>query len=436
MFKNPKPTGTACLRIDFWAIILIPVLGFCGCQTQLMPTPNLYVKSGHASFANVVPEFQSNTVNVLYVTDRKPEGQNSGELEYGFGRSNSVAYGSCIVEIGKKISWETLVENSQRRRRSKSLPMSIRKITESARFAELPLPLVEVENQLVEDPAAKSRQDILAQKFLREIKHRLSLTPRKEAFVFVHGNFSTFEHAMFTMAGLWHFLGREGVPIVYTWPSGSEGGFLKRYTYDRESGEFTVFHLKQFLRTLASCPELEKIHIITHSQGTNVITNALRELFIEAQAAGRNPRAEFKIANLVLAAPDIDFSVAIQRIANERFFTGVDRLTIYVSKNDMALGAADWLFSSHRLGEVGLEDISANLKRNAAKIRRTHVINAKVKAEFFGHSYFYTSPAVSSDLILMLRDNRDPGSINGRPLVQLDNNFWQINDDYPNVPSE
>ena len=60
----------------------------------------------------------------------------------------------------------------------------------------------------------------------------------------------------------------------------------------------------------------------------------------------------------------------------------------------------------------------------------------QVKAEFVGHSYFYTSPAVSSDLILLLRDNRDPGSSNGRPLIQLGNNFWQIQDGYPYISSD
>ena len=187
---------------------------------------------------------------------------------------------------------------------------------------------------------------------------------------------------------------------------------------------------------MASCPELEKIHIISHSQGTNVITNALRELFIEARAAGRDLQKQFKIGNLVLAAPDIDFGVAIQRIANEQFFNGVERLTIYVSKNDFMLGLADWLLSSSRLGKIRSEDIPQTLKRNAAKVGRTHVIDVKVKTDSSGHDYFHTSPAVSSDLILLLRDNRDPGASNGRPLIQLDNNFWQITDKYPYVPSE
>jgi esterase/lipase superfamily enzyme len=44
--------------------------------------------------------------------------------------------------------------------------------------------------------------------------------PRKEVFIFVHGFHNDFNDAAFVMAELWHFLGRIGVPIVYTWPSG------------------------------------------------------------------------------------------------------------------------------------------------------------------------------------------------------------------------
>ena len=80
------------------------------------------------------------------------------------------------------------------------------------------------------------------------------------------------------MAELWHFLGREGLPIIYTWPAGYPGIF--GYTYDRESSEFTVFHLKQAIRWLAKLPEVENIHLLAHSRGTDVTVSAVRELVI------------------------------------------------------------------------------------------------------------------------------------------------------------
>ena len=48
----------------------------------------------------------------------------------------------------------------------------------------------------------------------------------------------------------------------------------------------------------------------------------------------------------------------------------------------------------------------------------------------YGHSYFRNAPTVSSDLVLMLRDDLDPGTP-GRPLKSLGLHFWGIPPDYP-----
>lgn len=51
-------------------------------------------------------------------------------------------------------------------------------------------------------------------------------------------------------------------------------------------------------------------------------------------------------------------------------------------------------------------------------------------ADSFGHSYFRNAPTVSSDLILTLRDDLDPGSP-GRPLEYLGGYFWRVPPGYP-----
>ena len=51
----------------------------------------------------------------------------------------------------------------------------------------------------------------------------------------------------------------------------------------------------------------------------------------------------------------------------------------------------------------------------------------------FGHNYFHSNPAVSSDLILLLRYQKMPGPENGRPLLVKENGFWSIDDKYPNL---
>jgi hypothetical protein len=48
----------------------------------------------------------------------------------------------------------------------------------------------------------------------------------------------------------------------------------------------------------------------------------------------------------------------------------------------------------------------------------------------YGHSYFRNAPSVSSDLVLMLRDDLDPGDP-GRPLEHQGLRFWSIPPGYP-----
>ena len=106
------------------------------------------------------------------------------------------------------------------------------------------------------------------------------------------------------------------MPVLYSWPAG-KAGLLTGYTHDRESGEFTVFHLKEFIRTVAAMGEIEQINITAHSRGTDVILTALRELVIEASASGNNPRKALKVENLVLIALDLDVEVTSQRTVAE-----------------------------------------------------------------------------------------------------------------------
>ena len=48
----------------------------------------------------------------------------------------------------------------------------------------------------------------------------------------------------------------------------------------------------------------------------------------------------------------------------------------------------------------------------------------------YGHSYFRDAPTVSSDLVLLLRDDLDPGAP-GRPLEPIGLRFWRVPAGYP-----
>ena len=394
-----------------------------------MPTPNLYARAGRTGALHAVPESHRTThVDVIYATDRRSTTQ-GGDLTYGHGRSPSLAMGAARVTIGDDLKWDRLLHISTNGALSNP-PIRVSMVEEWGRFPATPFPLAKTHNGIEDDPATVKRYAEAQQGMRDRVGRWLARTDRKDVFLYVHGYNNNFEDATLVIAQLWHYMGRRGVPIAYTWPAGIGG--LLGYMHDRESGEFTVFHLKQFLRTLASVPGLREVHILAHSRGTDVITTALRELKIEYEAAGRDPREALKLGNLVLAAPDLDYEVVRQRLSAERVTMLPRRVTIYLSQNDLAVAVADWMFKSiQRIGTLRFEDFSEDARRSARLMPDLQIVDAQVSTDFIGHGYFHSNPAVSSDLILLLRDDKDPGAEHGRPLIRKEYNFWVIKDDYP-----
>ncbi len=403
----------------------------CAEARQLMPTPNLYADDKATLFEVLPEEYESTRVELIYVTDRVPETDAAGNLRYGYNRSNSVGVGTTVVDLGRNVTWEDLVEASRTRSRLGRFELSLVSIDEFERLPPSPLPYQVIDGEVVEEPEAVAARDASIARVRAEVRRRLALTPRKDVYIYVHGYHNSFADAAYALAELWHFFGREGLPIVYTWPAGYPGLF--GYTYDRESSEFTVFHLKQVIRWLAEQPEIENIHLIAHSRGTDVAISAFRELVIWARGAGFDPRYHFKIKNFVLAAADMDLQVISQRIAAERLALAVDQATLYASPGDQAIGIAEWLFASPR-GRVGTleigeltEDEIWRMKANAARVT---VVNFEGESSGYGHSYFRTNPAVSSDLVLKIRYGLKPGEA-GRPLEHIGLNFWRVPEGYP-----
>jgi len=407
-------------------------LSFAGCEEErpLMPTPNLYARQSADPFADVPPALQSSGVDVLYLTDRKREGDSTAEnAKYGYERSRSVAYGVSHVEIGKDLAWDQLVKESRTSDRSKNLTIRVTKTTELGQFPPTPRRLVEIPNSTENE---QSQFDVQVKNAEQTLSSYLAKSPSKDVYVFVHGYSNTFYDAVMTIGQIWHFLGRQGVAVAYTWPAG-RGGLLRGYTYDRESSEFTVFHLKQMLRYIAANPDVGKIHILAHSRGTDVAVSALRELHLEISGSGRSTREVLKLGTVILAAPDVDFDVFVQRAATARLGLVPERSALYICADDEALGLANWLFGGHtRLGKITSELFKKEELEALRKSRRLQIIDARVSDPGpFGHGYFYNNPAVSSDLILLLRYHLQPGAEFGRPLQITGNGFWTVDDHYP-----
>jgi esterase/lipase superfamily enzyme len=407
------------------------VLALAGCQTHLMPTPNIYASGKYQLYGELDPSLRTNQVDLLYVTDRAPIEKKDRVTGYGYRRSRSLAFGSAVVEIGHGVSWDALVQDSTSRERKESLPLKVGSITELGRFPHTPWPLVERRARLVDDPAVAARHEEVAARFGQEVRRRLALTPYKGVFIYVHGFNTTFDYAAAVVAEFWHFGGRLGVPILYSWPAGSPG-LLRAYTHDRESSQFTIHHLKQFIRAVASISEVQRIHVIAHSRGTGVAANALHELLIEDRAAGRDLRQSLRIGEVILASPDLDLGIFFQRFVASRFYQVAEHITVYCSQKDKALGLAESLFNSRpRLGEVRPKNFSEDEKQLLSEMHAYDIVDARVKTGFLGHGYYHSNPAASSDLILLLRYRAVAGS-EQRPLTPAIPGYWELaSESYP-----
>ena len=399
----------------------------------LMPTPNLYALTPDNPFPDVPSCFRKSTVDVLYATDRAAESDIAQNPQYGYRRSRSLAFGMTTVRIGKDVPWDVLVAASRSALRPTDLPMGTDETRELGRFPPTPSKTVERDGQIVDAPEVVEARRAAEDRLKALVAERLALTPKKEVYVFVHGTGSNFEEPTYVLAGLWHFMGRCGVPVVYTWPAGGGSDPAHGYAYDRESGEFTVYHLKQFLCLLAACPGVEKVHILAHSRGTDTALTALRELNIQVRASGGDTRKALKLGCLVLAAADIDMEVSSQRVEAERLMRVPEQMVVYFSPNDLRLNVGDLLFGSKdRLGQIEPSEMSPAQVGSLRKLPEIQFIDARIAGSWaWSHAYFYHDPAVSSDLILLLRDNRRPGAQYGRPLAGEGGSLWRIDKDYP-----
>lgn len=448
------------IRLRFPALLMVVVAAslLTACKREMIAPP--YVMRGEAgrqAFAKVDPAFRTADMPLLYVTDRAVDKIGPNGPIYGYGRSRDVNYGVVTVGLDPEPSWDQLVIDSTKNAEQQPYDLRIKSVEPLGSFQDI-IQRMEVKDGRLEakaDGVQGLREERL--KFRKAVARWLDHTDVKDAYVFVHGFNNTFDDAVFRMAESWHYAGRPGVPIVYTWPAGSGGLF--GYAYDRESGEFTIVHLKLLLTALAENPQIERVHLIGHSRGTDVAVTTLRELHAEVRAAtGRGITGQLsdrplitltpeqtahipytfeylKLHTLVLAAPDLDQDVFVQRFVGENLVRAAQRIVIYFSPEDEALAFARWLFGSKaRMGDLHASDFTPEQRATLAKLTSVELIECATKG-FSSHAYIFQHPGAFSDLLLILRDDRLPGAANGRPLEQPIEGVWLLKNDYLKPPA-
>ena len=331
-------------------------------------------------------------VRVFYATDRLTTGPDEDDRFYDNTkrRAGGVELGTCDVSIPRDHRLASLESPSIWR----------------LEFEEDPSQHVVLLSVHPEAPGA----------FYAQLQQKVADSTRKELFVFVHGFNTSFEFAVRTAAQLSYDLQFDGAPVVFSWPS---GGGLMSYRGAEASAVKAVDSLVGFLRDLAAKGGATSIHLVAHSMGGRVTSQAVARL-AELESA-RLPLFH----QVVLAAPDIDLEAFRQLSAAMTKASG--RLTVYASANDVALSFSEMLHSDRRAGKNAAA---------LASVPGVDVVDASgVDSSFIGHQYYGESTSVVSDVFWLLRVGAPPDRRRSlRPLVAGVGKIWQLVTGAPATP--
>jgi esterase/lipase superfamily enzyme len=247
-------------------------------------------------------------VPVFYGTDRAVE-TDPDRLQFGSERGHKLQLGRALVTV----------------------PL-IHKVPHIERPVVIEIPYFKVKiYEEKEDPekhfTVQEIKSLTEDEMLALVRQRLatSATFKNHAFVFVHGFNTSFDCALYRTAQIAYDLHFDGVPFLYSWPS---GGKIASYTYDHGSVEQAEPTLTEFLKLVIQKSGATSISLIAHSMGNELLLRVLERLKPHVPSG-------VVISQVILAAPDVDrdkFNIIAREITN--FAKGV---TLYAASNDRAL---------------------------------------------------------------------------------------------------
>ncbi|UWR22044.1 alpha/beta hydrolase [Sulfitobacter sp. S190] len=407
--------------------LLLVLLAGCSVGAQLAAPPNLYLDNKNYPSQQVPVALRSVDPTIFYLTDRAGLKQDGTVYSYSRNRSQAMAFGAAQVRFGAS-DWQDLVARTHVDRGGSINRLEVMQIDQLVQFDQAPLPDRRDDGELRIDRDAQAAYDAQGDAFKKHIRAEIARTGNRTVLVYVHGVRNEFDQSLTTLANLWHFAGRNSIPVAFSWPAGNRGPL--GYFRDRASGDFSVFHAKELLRLLAEMPEVSDIDIVAHSRGSGVMTQALRELLIFQRGRGVAPKLGLKTGTLILAAADLDTGIVRQRLLAEQFSEAFEQVNIYVNPDDNALRLSSFVTNSPRIGALKQDDFSASELRRLAKEGLIHFIRVEGAIGSDSHSYFRSNPAVLSDIVLALRTRAFPGGTL-RPLEQDADGVWVLQPNYP-----
>lgn len=227
--------------------------------------------------------------------------------------------------------------------------------------------------------------------YFRSVAERVRRSPRKSAFLFVHGFNVSFEDAARRTAQISYDLGFDGAPVFYSWPS---QGDVAKYTFDENNVAWSAANVQKFIESFAEKSEADQIYLIGHSMGTRALTQAYAALI------RGNPALRRKFVEVILAAPDIDAEVFRRDIA-PALLAGEGRVTLYASSDDVPLKASKAVHGGYpRAGDSGADLVV---------VKGLESIDATgFGTDFLNHSYFAQDRSIITDIADLVRNGLRP----------------------------
>ncbi len=388
---------------------------------DLMPAPDIYALGDIDPFSSLSELKQFPYRGILYATDRAPDEQ--GDQFFLNRRGNLLRVGIGRLEVGREdFTWEEARRISLLKNRTENYPLAVSGIER--------IGIIDRSISLFTDPALIPEQpEKPGERFIQLINQKLAASQRKDIYIYVHGYKVGFENPLLVSAELWHFLGYDGAFIAYAWPSTPE---TLAYLSDVETAAMSGHYLKILIELLADATTAQNIHIIGYSAGTRVVLTAAYQLALQyGDAAIPEIRGKLKLGHILLVGSDFDRQIFGGCIGNG-LLKVPRKLTVYMSKTDMAMGVSRWLFRRERLGTMWDEgQLSARTLETLTHLDNLELVNvtgAEGAASGNGHAYFRTSPWVSSDVLMTLMYDLTPGR---RGLVKSpDSPVWRFPEDY------
>ncbi|WP_342738119.1 alpha/beta hydrolase [Bradyrhizobium sp. B117] len=336
----------------------------------------------------IAPPSEPYTVEFFYATDRK---ESSDAIEFEGRTSAQASDGSTYSSNG----WTAVSGYTGERSHDLSFGAIRVRVPEGHHIGKIELP----SNRRIfgitlsrDGPDPKKHFTIrsIAKTSEDQWIKSLSSTKKKKALIFVHGFNTKFRDAVFRTAQIVWDLQFGGTAVLFSWPSRGE---IADYLYDKDSALSSRVALLRVIDNLRKA-KFETVDIIAHSMGNLIVVDAL-----STTAATKSPTV---IAQLVMAAPDVDRDMFIQEIP--RVAKVAKGLTLYASKNDKALQLSKRV--AGRIPRAG--DVPES---GPIIIKSVSTIDVSaIGDELFGlnHNTFATTRNVLNDLKILLETGAPP----------------------------